>query len=219
MRLSEKDANEKKTMNTHLHILEPYTNLLRIWKNKDLEDTQRNLIGIFTNKILNKQTNHLNLFFDETWNNKSTDVSYGHDIEASWLLFEAAEVLGDKTLIDEIKALSLKIVDAALEGFQPDGGLIYETHEGKPVTDRHWWVQAETVVGLMYAGKNSGNEQYLEKAKKCWKYIQQYIIDKNKGEWIWSADNNGNPNRKDDKAGFWKCPYHNGRMCFEVMSL
>ena len=217
MRLSEKDANEKKTMNTHLHILEPYTNLMRIWDNEELQAAQRNLIGIFVNQILDKQTYHLNLFFDEVWNSKSADISYGHDIEASWLLFEAAEVLGDKTLIDKIKALSIKIVDAALEGLQADGSLIYEIHNGKLVTDRHWWVQAETIVGLVYAWKNSGNEQYLEKAKACWKYIQQHIIDKNNGEWIWSVDSNGNPNREDDKAGFWKCPYHNGRMCFEII--
>ena len=217
MRLSEKDANEKKTMNTHLHILEPYTNLLRIWDNEELKSAQRNLIGIFVNQILDKQTYHLNLFFDEKWNCKSTDISYGHDIEASWLLFEAAEVLGDKALIDKIKTWSIKIVDAALEGLQPDGSLIYEIHEGKPDTSRQWWVQAETVVGSMYAWQNSGNKQYLEKAQKCWQYIQQHIIDKINGEWIWSIDNNGKPNREDDKAGFWKCPYHNGRCCLELM--
>ena len=217
MRLSEKDANEKKTMNTHLHILEPYTNLMRIWKNEELEKAQRNLIEIFTNKILDNRNYHLNLFFDENWSCKSVDISYGHDIEASWLLFEATETLGDKILIDKIKTLSLKIVDAASEGLQPDGSLIYEIHNGQPDTNRHWWVQAETVVGLMYALQNSGNEQYSEKAKKCWKYIQQYIIDKNNGEWFWSIDNSGNPNHEDDKAGFWKCPYHNGRMCLEIM--
>ncbi|MDR0230614.1 MAG: AGE family epimerase/isomerase [Dysgonamonadaceae bacterium] len=216
MRLSKKDANEKKTMNTHLHILEPYTNLIRIWEDDELKSAQRNLIGIFANQILDKQTYHLNLFFDEKWNCKSTDISYGHDIEASWLLFEAAEVLGDEILIDKIKCLSIKVADAALEGLQPDGSLIYETHEGHLVTDRHWWVQAETVVGLVYAWQNSGNEQYLEKAEKCWRYIQQHIIDKNNGEWFWSIDSNGKPNHEDDKAGFWKCPYHNGRMCFEL---
>ena len=217
MRLSEKDANEKKTMNTHLHILEPYTNLMRIWKNKELEVAHRNLIDIFTDKISDKQTYHLNLFFDEKWNCKSSDISYGHDIEASWLLFEAAEVSGDKILIDKLKALSLKTADAALEGLQPDGSLIYEVRDGNPDVNRHWWVQAETVVGLMYARQNSGDEQYFEKAKKCWKYIQQYLLDKENGEWFWSADDAGKSNREDDKAGFWKCPYHNGRMCLSVI--
>jgi mannobiose 2-epimerase len=218
MRLSEKDANEKKTMNTHLHILEPYTNLMRIWKNAEIERAQQNLINIFTDKILNRETNHLNLFFDENWKSKSTAISYGHDIEASWLLFEAAEVLNDKPLLEKIKAISLKIADAAMEGLQPDGSMIYEKVNGHGDKDRHWWVQAETVTGLMYAWKNSGNALYREKSQMAWDYIRRQIIDTDNGEWYWSRFSDGQINRSDDKAGFWKCPYHNGRMCLEAMN-
>lgn len=217
VRLSDKDANEKKTMNTHLHVLEPYTNLCRIWDDEQLKDAQRKLIHIFTDKILDSKTNHLNLFFDEEWNVKSTAISYGHDIEAAWLLYEAAEVLGDKQLTDKIKTLSLKIADAASEGLQTDGSMIYEKDGNHTDLERHWWVQAEAVVGYMYAYKISDNADYKEKAKQVWTYIQQSIIDKSNGEWHWSRLADGSINTRDDKAGFWKCPYHNGRMCMEMI--
>lgn len=217
MRLSDKDANEKKTMNTHLHVLEPYTNLCRVWDNGQLKMAQRRMIDIFTENILDKKTNHLNLFFDEQWNVKSTTISYGHDIEASWLLFEAAEVLGDKNVLDKLKNLSLKIADAASEGLEADGSMIYEKNGDHIDKERHWWVQAEAVVGYMYAYKNSGNPAYKEKASRIWKYIQNQIVDHKNGEWYWSRMEDGSVNYKDDKAGFWKCPYHNGRMCMEMI--
>lgn len=217
MRLSEKDANEKKTMNTHLHILEPYTNLLRIWKDEALIAAQQRLIDLFMNKITDRGTSHLNLFFDEEWNVKSTAISYGHDIESSWLLFEAATVLGDKTLLEKVREFSLKIADAASEGLNPDGSISYEKEGNQMDCDRHWWVQAEAVVGYMYAYKNSGDVSYKEKALAVWKYIQDNMVDKENGEWYWSRLQDGGINRKDDKAGFWKCPYHNGRLCMEMM--
>ncbi len=217
MRLSDKDANEKKTMNTHLHVLEPYTNLCRVWDDFRLKDAQRRLIDIFTEKILDKKSNHLNLFFDEEWNVKSTAVSYGHDIEASWLLFEVAEVLGDKELIEKIKTLSLKIADAASEGLEADGSMVYEKEGSHTDGERHWWVQAESVVGYMYAYKNSNDVTYREKAAKAWEYIKNQLIDYEQGEWYWSRLADSSLNRKDDKAGFWKCPYHNGRMCMEMI--
>ncbi|MDR3059878.1 MAG: AGE family epimerase/isomerase [Prevotella sp.] len=217
MRLSDKDANEKKTMNTHLHVLEPYTNLCRVWDNGQLKMAQRRLINIFTENILGKKTNHLNLFFDEQWNVKSTAISYGHDIEASWLLFEAAEVLGGKDVLDKLKNLSIKIADAASEGLEADGSMIYEKNGDHIDKERHWWVQAEAVVGYMYAYKNSGNPAYKEKALRIWKYIQNQIVDHKNGEWYWSRMEDGSVNYKDDKAGFWKCPYHNGRMCMEMI--
>lgn len=218
MRLSEKDANEKKTMNTHLHVLEPYTNLLRIWRSEELVTAQRRLIDIFSTKILDRETHHLNLFFDEEWNVRSTAVSYGHDIEASWLLFEAAEMLGDRELLEKIKTVSVKIADAASEGLNGDGGMSYERVDDHTDNERHWWVQAEAVVGYMYAYENSGDCRYKEKASRVWKYIRQHIIDKKNGEWYWSRLADGSINRKDDKAGFWKCPYHNGRMCMEMVA-
>jgi len=218
-RLSERDANEKKTMNTHLHVLEAYTNLFRVWKDEGLKQQLRKLIEVFAAKIVNHETFHLNLFLDENWNCKSDIVSYGHDIEASWLLDEAARVLGDEALIKKIQTMCLKIANAACEGLMADGSLIYEklNNTGHIDMDRHWWVNAEALVGLMNAYELSGNAAFLEKALAAWKFISANLIDKNKGEWLWSVDKNMQPNRNDDKAGFWKCPYHNSRMCLEVL--
>ena len=219
MRLSEKDANEKKTMNTHLHILEPYTNLYRVWKNDELRKQIKNLIEVFLDKILNKETNHLKLFFDENWNGKDHIISYGHDIEASWLIHEAALVLEDEKLLKRVEAIIPRIAYAAGEGLIPDGGMIYEknTETGEVDADRHWWVQAETVVGYINLYEYFNNEDALEKALQCWNFIKKHLIDSKNGEWFWSLKADGTINTIDDKAGFWKCPYHNGRMCMELL--
>nr|AIA99597.1 hypothetical protein [uncultured bacterium contig00008(2014)] len=204
-------------MNTHLHVLEPYTNLCRIWNDEMLKTAQRRMIDIFTDRILDKKTNHLGLFFDEEWNVKSTAISYGHDIEASWLLFEAAEVLGDRRVLEEVKKVSLDIADAASEGLEADGSMIYEKDRDHTDKERHWWVQAEAIVGFMYAYRNSGDISCKEKAARIWNYIRNQIVDAEHGEWHWSRLPDGSVNHKDDKAGFWKCPYHNGRMCMEMI--
>jgi len=219
MRLSEKDANEKKTMNTHLHILEPYTNLYRVWKDEELKKQIRNLVEVFLDKILNKETNHLRLFFDEDWNGKDHIISYGHDIEASWLIHEAALVLEDAELLKRVEDVVPRIADAAAEGLLPDGGMIYERNlETNHVDgDRHWWVQAETVVGYINLYQHFNREDGLEKATLCWNFIKNNLIDKKNGEWHWSLKADGTINTADDKAGFWKCPYHNGRMCMEII--
>lgn len=218
MRLSAKDANEKKTMNTHLHILEPYTNLYRVWPSEQLRKSLKNLIELFLDKILTP-SGHLQLFFDEEWHSKQTIFSYGHDIEASWLLYEAAATVSDADLTERVVAVIPAIVAAASEGLQPDGSLIYEKDlvTGHTDFDRHWWVQAEAVVGFWYAYRLLGQEKYKKKALACWQYIQTRLTDTVHGEWHWSIQADGSVNRSDDKAGFWKCPYHNGRMCMEIM--
>lgn len=217
MRLSEKDANEKKSMNTHLHILEPYTNLLRVWNDPHLRKAQEELISIFLDKILDNQSYHQHLFFDEQWTVKSTAISYGHDIEAAWLLYEAAQVLNYEGAMQQVLAICLKIADAASEGLQDDGSMIYEKNNNHIDTDRHWWVQAESIVGYMYAYKISKDERYKQYAEQLWIYIQNNITDRTYGEWIWSRNDEGEINRNEDKAGFWKCPYHNSRMCLEMI--
>jgi mannobiose 2-epimerase len=219
MRLSEKDANERKTMNTHLHILEPYTNLYRVWKDPRLESKLRNLIYLFTDKILDKESGHLRLFFDDDWVCKSNIVSYGHDIEASWLLYEAAWGLGDLELLDSLAPVVKKIARAASEGFTYGAGMVYEkdSDTGHVDGDRHWWAQAETVVGYYNLYRNFGDKEALKKVIDCLNFIKLHIVDYNNGEWFWSLRSDGTINRDDDKAGFWKCPYHNGRMCMEIM--
>jgi len=218
MRLSLKDANEKKTMNTHLHILEPYANLYRVWKSPKLEAQLKNLVELFIDRILHPETGHLQLFFNDNWGSKCPAVSYGHDIEAVWLIHEAAEVLDDKDLLERVRIVLPKISDAATEGLQPDGSLIYEYDPatGHKDADRHWWVQAEAMVGYFDMWQLTKEEDYLLKVVNCWEYIQTHLLDKTSGEWYWSVKADGSINRNDDKAGFWKCPYHNGRMCLEI---
>jgi mannobiose 2-epimerase len=218
MRLSEKDDNEKKTTNTHLHILEAYTCLFQVWKDKDLAASLRNLLQIFLDKIIDQETKHLRLFFDESWNSKSMLVSYGHDIEAAWLLYEAARVLGDPGLLAAVRDACIALSIAAVEGLQEDGSIAYEKDEnGRMDLDRHWWTQAETVVGLMNTYELTGDRLYFTKAFLCWNYIMENLTDPARGEWYWSIKANGTANMNDDKAGFWKCPYHNARACMEIM--
>lgn len=218
MRLSDKDANESKTMNTHLHVLEAYTCLYRVWPNSRLEERLRGLISVFERHIIGGD-GHLRLFFDEDWNCRYETVSYGHDIEASWLLHEAASVLGDTEVLERIEASVPRIAAAADEGFSPEGGMIYEKngHDGPTDGDRHWWVQAETVVGYFNLWDHFGSQEGLENALMCWDFIKAHLIDRENGEWFWSIRSDGSVNRDDDKAGFWKCPYHNGRMCMEII--
>lgn len=219
MRLSDKDENERKTMNTHLHILEPYANLYRVWKDARLAKQLRNLIELFITRILNQYTGHLELFFSDDWESKYRIISYGHDIEASWLIHEAALMLGDQALLEKVEPMVEYIAAAADEGLTPDGAMIYETFvdKGKTDTDRHWWVQAENVVGHVNLYQHFDDGVALQKAFRAWDFIKQHLIDRVHGEWHWSVSADGTVNTTDDKAGFWKCPYHNGRMCMEVM--
>ncbi|MBE8712447.1 AGE family epimerase/isomerase [Sphingobacterium hungaricum] len=218
MRLSDKDENEAKTMNTHLHILEPYTNLLRIWPDQQVIRAQHELLDLFLHKIYNPKNGHLQLFFDKNWNSQTDTISYGHDIEAAWLMLEAAEVLNNTELKEEVATTSLAIALASAEGLLADGSMAYELKDGVLDKERHWWVQAEAVVGFQYLAVQFDQVHYLEYSKILWKYIQNELIDYENGEWYWSRNEGGSINRKDDKAGFWKCPYHNGRMCLEMMA-
>jgi cellobiose epimerase len=217
MRLSAKDMNVAKSMNTHLHIIEAYTNLYRVHKDKYLRDKLINLYDLFRDHIVNPETGHMILFFDLKWNRMSDTVSFGHDIEASWLLHEAAEVSGDQERVRDAKGLAVRMAEAVCEGLDPEGGLRYEYEPGHGfITDREWWPQAEAVVGFLNAYQLTRNEKFLENALKCCAIIKNYLIDGINGEWFFRVDEKGKPIWKEDKVGFWKCPYHNSRMAFEV---
>ena len=219
MRLSAKDDNSAKSMNTHLHILEPYTNLLRVVPdNEAVREAVRHCLNIFLDKILDHSNHHLGLFFDMDWTRRDHEISYGHDIEASWLMLEAAQVLADPELLQKTLESTRHIALAALEGRCDDGSMIYERHgDGRYDNDKHWWVQAENVVGQIYLMRFHGMEEMYDKAVQSWEYIRDNIADGPSGEWVWRRDEHGNANRQDDKAGFWKCPYHNSRMCIETV--
>ena len=220
MRLSVLDANYPKSQNTHLHIIEPYANLYRVWKDERLEKALRNMINIFTDKILNPETNHLDLFFEKDWTRGAGHLeSYGHDIECSWLMHEAALVLGDAEVLKKVEEIVPLVAKASEKGLNPDGSMIHEANldTGHVDDDLHWWVQAEAVVGFYNIYQYFGDESALDKSLQCWKYIKDNLIDYEGGEWYWSRRPDGTLNLDDDKAGFWKCPYHNGRMCLEII--
>ncbi len=219
MRLSDKDENAPKTMNTHLHVLEPYTNLFRVWPDPRLRECIHALVETFLGRIKCPDSGHLGLFFDENWHLNCPGVySYGHEIEASWLLLEAATVLGDDKLVDNVRPQCREMALAAFQGYQSDGSLIYERRaDGSCDFERHWWVQAECMVGLLWLYTRHGTAGCLSLMNRTWDYIRDNLLDKTGGEWFWSIFPDGTPNRRDDKAGFWKCPYHNARMCLEYL--
>lgn len=219
MRLSIKDRNDRKSMNTHLHIIEPYANLLRVWRSDELVESVCGLLDIFEKHIVDPESGHLRLFFDDEWRSQTAMISYGHDIEAAWLIIEAATVVGDATLIEHFGELARRIAAAAAEGLQSDGSMAYEydPESQHHDNDRHWWVQAETVVGYFYMWHLYGDKEALERAVRAWEYIDKDIIDHTNGEWWWSRKADGTINMQEDKAGFWKCPYHNSRMCIELL--
>ncbi len=248
MRLSELDANYPKSQNTHLHIIEPYTNLFRCLKELDttesvnyvpvigavlpvdvavpqetknrVEAALRNIITIFTDRILNPETHHLDLFFDMDWTRGAGHLeSYGHDIECSWLIHEAALVLGDSDVLKKVEPIVQMVAQASEKGLRPDGSMIHEANldTGHVDDDLHWWVQAENVVGWFNLYQYFDDEQALDRAVRCWQYIKDNLIDYENGEWHWSRHPDGTLNTVDDKAGFWKCPYHNSRMCLEII--
>jgi mannobiose 2-epimerase len=219
LRLSEKDMDEKKSMNNHLHLLEAYTNLYRIWPNTQLRERLTELIDVFDQQIVDPASDHMNHFFDETWQPKSANYTFGHDIEASWLLCEAAEVLDDLNIVSRAKCLVLRLARVVLaEALDEDGGLCYEGQLGK-VTDpnREWWPQAESVVGFLNAYELSSDQSFLEAAQKAWLFVENYFIDKKNGEWFWRIDRNGRPDPAEPKVSQWKGPYHNIRMCLETI--
>ena len=146
--------------------------------------------------------------------------SYGHDIESAWLLDEAAVVLGEAALLKKVRAQVMKVADAAAEGLQANGAIINEKNYATAHVDTNcdWWPQAEAMVGFFNAYELSKKEEYAEKTLATWEFTKQFIVDKNAGEWHWSVSATGEINEHDDKAGFWKCPYHNSRMCLELMS-
>ena len=218
LRLSEKDANEKKSMNTHLHILEGFAGLYRAWPDEGLRRRIIELIHLFLDHIMDPGTGHLVLFFDMHWNSRSTLVSFGHDIEASWLLQEAAQVAGEPQLLKKVKAAGIKMARAACRGLDQDGGLWYEydPETNVLVREKHSWPQAEGMVGFYNAWQLTGEEGFLDKTWRSWQFVKEHIKDHRYGEWFWGVRQDGSVMDK-DKVGLWKCPYHNSRACLELI--
>lgn len=211
---------EKKSMNTHLHLLEAFSNLLTVWSDAGLFEKVKELVAIFQDHIISSKTSHLILFFDEEWKEKSKMISYGHDIEAAWLILEAAEKLKDDRLIEKVKISSINVTKAAAKGLDGDGGLWYEYDVDKQhlLRQKDWWPQAEAMVGFFNAWEISKDEKYLKQSLKTWEFVKQYLLDKKFGEWYSGVGEDHSPMPNADKVGIWKCPYHNGRACIELIN-
>ena len=217
LRLSPKDANEKKTMNTHLHVIEAYANLYRAWPDPFLKRQITGLLEVFSDHIVDPSTGHLQLFFDEDWKLKPGIASYGHDIEAAWLLQESADIIRDDRWIVSTKKWAIRLAHASAVGLDGDGGLWYEKEDGHLVQEKHWWAQAEAMIGYFNAWQLTGDAGWLQKSMASWDFVKSYIKDTRYGEWFWAVDAGHSPLPGQDKAGFWKCPYHNSRACLELI--
>ena len=219
MRLSDKDLNCRKSMNTNLHILEAYINLVRVWDDASLNNQLKGLLATFLLHIIDQQSGHFKLFFDDQWHSLSENVSFGHDIEGSWLLVEAAKLMDDPELISKVSESSLKMAEAVYrEGVDQDGSLFQERDsQGLMNFGKEWWAQAEAVVGFYNAFQLSGNKKFAQAAYRCWKFIQEKIVDRTFGDWYKRLNLDGTPNIYSFKVGPWECPYHHSRACFEML--
>jgi mannobiose 2-epimerase len=219
MRLSDKDLNSAKSMNTLLHLMEAYAALTTIWPDKSLRNKLEGLLHIFLDHVIDMQTGHQRLFFDGQWHSLLEHVSYGHDIETSWLFLESAEVLGNADLIGRAKEASVKMAQAVYnESLGADGSILYESGpHGYRVLTREWWASAEAVVGFYNAYQVSGQEHFAEASERAWKYIQNHFVDRENGDWFKLLEEDGKPILSQVKVGPWQCPYHHARMCFEMI--
>jgi len=220
MRLSTKELNCRKSMNTMLHILEAYTNLLRVWDQAELKKQHKVLIETFLGRIINPQTHHFRLLFDDQWQSLIPNVSYGHDIEGSWLLVEAAEVQGDAALLAQVQETALQMAEAVYRrGRDRDGSLFYEgDSQGIVEPQKAWWVQAEAMIGFYNAYQLSGQEFFTQAAQQCWVYIQTNLVDRAHGDWYKQRHPNGRIDDSIYKVGPWEGPYHHSRACFEILN-
>lgn len=217
-KLSENGVMAEKTMNTLLHVFEAYTELYRVAQEACVADQLRFMLDIIADKVYNPKLGRQEVFFDRTWNTLIDLYSYGHDIETAWLVDRGLEVLGDVAYTEKLTPITKTITENIYNRAYIDHSLVNEAENGVVDTTRVWWVQAEAVVGFLNGyQKTPEQKKYLEAAEDIWNYIKNYMIDKRNGsEWFWQVDQDGNPGKK-PIVEMWKCPYHNGRMCFEVI--
>ncbi|NBH72007.1 N-acylglucosamine 2-epimerase [Clostridiaceae bacterium] len=218
-KLSENGVMAARTMNTLLHVFEAYTELYRADHRADVADKMREILDVFADKVYNPGKRRQEVFFDEGWNSLIDLHSYGHDIEASWLLDRGCQVLGDKAYIQKLEPVVLALAKEVYQRAYRDHSLMNECENGVDDTDRIWWVQAEAVVGFLNAWEKWPDKRcFLEASEDIWGYISRVAVDPRDGsEWFWRVDESGKPVEGEPIVEPWKCPYHNGRMCMEVM--
>ena len=220
MRMYPGDKNATKTMNTNFHIMVAYANIYREYKDNKIKRSLKNLIEVLLEKIVDKKRGSCNLFFSTNWDIVPSNDNYGLDIEASWLIWDAVQVLGDKKLIEEVKPLVIKIVEHCLKyGYDQDGGMMNEGNDNEGVlnTYKSWWVQAESVIAFINAYQITNESKYLANALLTWDFIKKYVIDHKNGEWFGTVSKDEHEiNMEESKIGPWKCPYHNSRMGLQI---
>ncbi|MBU3023805.1 AGE family epimerase/isomerase [Aestuariibacter sp. A3R04] len=215
-RLSEKDLNSPKSMNTHLHVLEAYTALHQVDASPTTQEALDHVMAVFLDRVVVQDKQHLALFFDMDWQSQFDRLSFGHDIEASWLLCEAAEVLQNPAVSERTQQVAIALAESCLRKGVASKGYVIDEYDSATETlgeHSHWWVQAEALVGFLNAYTLTGEQRYREVCDRIWRYIMAEHVDD--GEWLWLARSHGGKNQ-DYKAGFWKGPYHNGRAMLEL---
>lgn len=221
VRLSEYDSNYPFTMNTHLHLMEAYSALYEIRPTDRVRLSLENLIEIHLEKIIFDKGARLGMFFDKNWNDKSSGISHGHNIEASWLIWEASQILNNDSISQRVEKVTISLANACYEqAFAGYGYVINETTlSGEVDSVSVWWVQAEALVGFLNAYVLTDDSRFLNAAKAIWAFTKENHIDHNKGEWFWNARNHEAIRSRSYKAGMWKAPYHNGRAMLESVSI
>lgn len=222
MRLSPKDMNASKTMNTHLHLLEAYTSLLRVYNHESLRASLQHLTELFLEKFLNQDNYHYHLFFDDNWKLQSSTVSYGHDIETAWLVIEAAKALNNKALLEKAESVAINVIDTFLaEAIDAEGAVINEMNltTGKVDKDRHWWPQVEAMIGLAFAYRMTWKQKYTHQSVTIWQFVKKYLLDHENGEWYFRVDKHGKVYTEEDKVSMWKAPYHTVRACIMLNNI
>jgi len=183
-----------------------------------LAERLRETIEITLDKIINPATKRQFYLFNRDWTSVANVESYGHDIESSWLLYECAEILGDEALLARVKRASMDLAESTLVALHPDGRFTHEMRDGVTTNMMQWWVPAEAVVGYFNAWQLSGDEIWLDRAISVWNFTNKYLIDRDFGEWFYGLDRNGVVDKRTGKVSAWRCPYHNVRMCLEIIN-
>ncbi len=214
------DVASAKGMNNSLHVVEGIANLYDVAQDALVGKRVKNMLDIFADHIMHPYGIYCQLQFNEMWYPKGQTVSFGHDIEASWLMYKDAQILNDEKTLAKLRRFSIKLAEAVYEKGLDNKSSMY--YEGGPAgvtnKEKHWWVQAEAVVGFLNAYQLTGKQEYLDVAQNIWKYIEQNIADKQNGEWFWKINPDGKPDRASLKVSEWKCPYHNTRACIEIIT-
>lgn len=209
-------AGATKTMNTHIHVMEAYTTLYQVWPDEELRACIVELLDILQSKLYNPATKHLILYCDDDWKSLEEVDSFGHDIETSWLLCEAAQAIGDPEILARIRKQAVEMTDVALaEGLSEKGYMRYERNAKGYSPQLSWWPQCETIIGCVNAWQLTGDRKYFDVAVKTWEYVKAHFIDKEYGDWFKALMPDETPARG-PKASMWNCPYHVSRVSYEL---